>query len=152
MIDTPTEENMTQDELRRLYARWLHELWTSADQEVAQQLVAPDFVGHWPHRDVHGPAELVAVIAQSLAMFSGVTTTIDVGPLVDGDLVSARWTFHGAYAGGMPGVAAPVGTPIALRGADVLRAADGRFVEYWVSSDADQLAAQLGQSGDVRDQ
>jgi hypothetical protein len=43
----------------------------------------------------------------------------------------------------MPGATAPVGTPATLRGADVLRIADGRFAEYWVSSDKEELVAQL---------
>ena len=68
----------------------------------------------------------------------------DVGPIVDGDLVAARWSFRGGYRGGIPGVTASVGTPIILRGAEVLRVSDGRFAEYWVSSDAEQLTVQLG--------
>lgn len=137
-------------DLRRLYARWLSELWTTADAQLARDLVTADFVGHWPQRDVHGPEGLAQVVGESLALFASVTTTCDVGPLVDGELVAARWTFHGTYAGGMPGASAAVGTPIALRGADVLRSVDGRFAEYWVSSDADELAAQLGVAGTVR--
>lgn len=127
-----------------LYRRWLLELWTSGDPALAEQLVTADFVGHWPDQDVHGPAELAAVIGQSLSFFSQVTTEIEVGPLVDGDLVAARWSFSGPYAGGMPGAHAPAGTPVTLRGADVMRVAGGRFAEYWVSSDTEQLATQLG--------
>lgn len=127
-----------------LYERWLFELWTSADRGLAEKLVIPGFVGHWPSQEVHGPVGLVVAIEQSLALFSGVTTSIEVGPIVDGDLVAARWRFQGSYRGGVPGVSAPVGTPAMLRGADVFRIGDGRVAEYWVSSDVDQLMAQLG--------
>lgn len=129
--------------IRDLYRRWLHELWTTADPTLAAQLVTPDFVGHWPEQDVSGPDGLVGAIGQSLTLFSDVTTSIEVGPIVDGDLVAARWRFHGAYAGGLPGMDAAPGTRATLRGADVLRLGVDRFVEYWVSSDSDQLAAQL---------
>lgn len=132
---------------RRLYERWLLELWTSGDRALAEQLVTPDFVGHWPDRQVHGPDGLVAVVGQSLSLFWQVTTSIEVGPIVDGDLVAARWAFHGPYAGGLPGANAPAGTEVTLRGADVMRVVDGRFAEYWVSSDTEQFAAQLDGSG-----
>jgi predicted ester cyclase len=129
---------------RELYRRWLLELWTSGEQALAEQLVTADFVGHWPDQDVHGPGELAAVIGQSLSFFQDVTTSIEVGPLVDGDLVAARWAFSGPYAGGMPGASVAAGTEVTLRGADVMRVAGGRFAEYWVSSDTAQFAAQLG--------
>lgn len=129
---------------RRLYEQWLYQLWTSGEPETAARLVTPDFVGHWPGQDVHGPADLASTVQQSLRLFSGVTTAIEVGPVVDGDLVAARWRFQGAYAGGIPGATVPVGTPITLRGADLLRYAGDRFQEYWVSSDALELMAALG--------
>jgi hypothetical protein len=131
---------------RSLYERWLFELWTTADRGLAGELVTAEFVGHWPDQDVCGPDELVAVIGQSLSFFSDVTTSIDLGPIVEGDLLAARWGFRGGYAGGMPGATAPAGTPLMLRGADMMRLAGGRFAEYWVSSDATQLAQQLGVS------
>lgn len=129
---------------RQLYRRWLHDLWTTGALPVAEQLVTSDFVGHWPGQHVHGPAGLIDAIHQSLTLFSDVTTAIEVGPLVDGDLVAARWRFEGRYAGGIPGATAPTGTPIVLRGADVLRRSGDQFQEYWVSSDAQELMAALG--------
>lgn len=131
------------EDARDVYRRWLFELWPTGDPDLAGQLVTPGFVGHWPDRRVHGPAELADAIGQALALFSEVTTTVEVGPIVEDDLVAARWSFHGRYRGGVPGLAAPAGTPATLRGADVLRLADGRFTEYWVSSDTPQLMALL---------
>lgn len=132
----------------QLYERWLYDLWTTADRELAGELVTDTFLGHWPDQDVHGPDELVAVIGQSLSFFADVTTSIDVGPIIEieGDLLAARWSFRGGYAGGMPGATAQAGTPLVLRGADMLRLADRRFAEYWVSSDTGHLAQQLGMS------
>jgi hypothetical protein len=134
-------------DLRTLYERWLFELWTTGDRTLAGELVTPDFVGHWPDQDVYGPDGLVAVIQQSLSFFTRVTTSIEVGPIVDGDLVAARWAFRGPYAGGLPGTTARVGTELTLRGADVMQVADGLFSEHWVSSDTEQFAAQLAAGG-----
>lgn len=128
---------------RALYHRWLYELWPTADRELARRLVTPGFVGHWPDREVSGPDALAAAIEEALSLFTDVTTLIEVGPLVEGDLVAARWAFRGTYRGGLPGVDASAGNPAVLRGADMLRVEDGRFAEYWVSSDAEQLVRQL---------
>ena len=53
---------------KALYERWISELW--AGKPVAADIVSDDFVGHWPDRDVHGPAELQAIVDQTHAMFS----------------------------------------------------------------------------------
>ncbi|HEY4729132.1 MAG TPA: hypothetical protein VIJ32_13220 [Actinomycetes bacterium] len=47
----------------------------------------------------------------------------------------------------VPGATAPAGTPVAFGGIDLLRARDGQFAEYWVSSDGLQLMVQLGALG-----
>lgn len=127
----------------KLYERWLLEMW-AGDFGLARELVTPDFVGHWPGQDVHGAEELIDILRQGHAPFEGVTVTLDVGPIVDGNQVAARWTFSGRYKGGMPGATVPEGTDVSFTGHDVLRAEDGRFAEYWVISDTESLARELG--------
>jgi hypothetical protein len=105
-----------------LYRRWINELW--AGKPVATELVSGDFVGHWPNRDVHGPDELRAVVDETRAMFTDLTFVVEVGPFVGGDLVAGRWIGTGATADG----------PARFTGNDILRFADGRFVEYWTGT------------------
>ncbi|GAA3584822.1 ester cyclase [Nonomuraea rosea] len=126
-----------------LYRRWLLEMW-NGDFELAYELVTPDFTGHWPGMDVTGPAGLVEALQQGYAPFTGVKVTLDVGPIVDGDLVSARWTFTGGYRGGIPGASVAEGTEVAFSGHDILRAEGDRFAEYWVISDAQTFNKKLG--------
>ncbi|BBY07024.1 nuclear transport factor 2 family protein [Mycobacterium noviomagense] len=109
---------------RDLYHRWIYELW--AGKPSAAEVVADDFVGHWPSRDVHGPAELQSIIDETLQMFDELTFDIEVRPLVDGELVAARWRGRGKS-----GEAITV-----FFGNDILRLADGRFVEYWTGTSA----------------
>lgn len=89
-----------------------------------------------------------------MAAFGDITLTVDVGPIVDGDLIAARWTMHATYAGGLAQATAPVGTNIAFSGHDILRVADGRFVEYWTCTDVldglTQLGAVSGPNGPAR--
>ncbi|HEU5025679.1 MAG TPA: ester cyclase [Spirillospora sp.] len=126
-----------------LYRRWLFDAW-SGDYGVLDEILTPGFAGHWPRMDVHGPDGAAEQIRQSRAYFSDIENTLDAGPLVDGDLVAARWTFHGSYQGGIPGTTAEPGTRISFAGHDLFRMEDGRFAEYWPVSDALGMMQSLG--------
>jgi len=139
-------------ELRRLYRRWMLELW-NGDLAVATELVTDDFVIHQARADGagsderRGPEAVVQLVRDGHAPFDGLTFEIEVGPVVEGDLVAARWMGRGRYRGGMPGATAAAGTPVAFGGIDLLRARGDRFAEYWVSSDGLALMGQLGALG-----
>lgn len=107
-----------------LYQRWIAELW--AGEPIAAEIVSPDFVGHWPGRDVHGPDELQQIIDQTRNMLSDLTFNVAIGPLRDGDFVAARWVGSGRGPDG----------PVFFTGNDILRlTADGqRFAEYWTGT------------------
>lgn len=108
-----------------LYRRWLDELWNGSPS-AAHDLVSDDFVGHSPDREIRGPAELANMIAQTQEMFTALNFTLEVGPIIAGDLVAARWTGRGQTPDG----------EATFFGNDILRVADGRFVEYWSASQA----------------
>jgi hypothetical protein len=109
--------------LHTLYGRWLEDLW-NGDPSVAAEIVSPDFVGHWPDHEVHGPDGLASAVRETHAMFDGVSFTLAVGPLVDGDMVAGRWIGSGKSR---QGTARFIGN-------DILRARDGLFTEYWVAT------------------
>ena len=142
-------------ELRRLYRRWMLELW-NGDLAVATELVTDDFVIHQARADGagseerRGPEAVVQLVRDGHAPFDGLTFEIEVGPVVEGDLVAARWAGRGRYRGGMPGATAAAGTPVGFGGIDLLRVRGDRFAEYWVSSDGLALMAQLGALGPGR--
>jgi hypothetical protein len=101
-----------------LYRRWLDELW-NGHPSAAQQLVSADFVGHWLD-------ELATIIGETQAMFTELSFTLEVGPIVEGDLVAGGWTGRGQTPDG----------PMSSFGNDILRVREGRFVEYWTASSA----------------
>jgi hypothetical protein len=107
---------------KALYERWISELW--AGKPVASEVVSDDFVGHWPDRDVHGPGELQAIIEETHNMLADLTFAIEIGPLVDGDMVAGRWVGTGRSGDG----------PVRFTGNDILRIDDGRFAEYWTGT------------------
>lgn len=107
---------------KALYERWINELW--AGKPIAAEVVSDDFVGHWPNRDVRGPAELQQIIDETQKMFSDLQFAIEIDPFVEGDLLAGRWVGTGTTKDG----------PMRFTGNDILRFADGRFVEYWTGT------------------
>jgi hypothetical protein len=104
---------------KELYGRWLDELW--AGEPGANELVTDDFVGHWPDHDVHGPEELSAIVDETRSMLTDLRFVVEGEPMVEGDILAARWISTGAMRDG----------PKLFTGNDMFKVADGRFVEYW---------------------
>lgn len=126
-----------------LYRRWLFDMW-GGDLDAAAEIFTPDFVGHWPSVTVHGPQGVADQVRQSHRLFADIKNTLDVGPIVQGDLIAARWTFHGSYREGIPGASAAPGTRISFSGQDIFRVEGDRFAEYWVESDGLGMMRALG--------
>lgn len=136
------------DRMHELYGRW-SDLWRG-DFSHAQEILDPDFVVHQARPDgsdseaMRGPARLLPEIEQTMAAFRDITITVDVGPIIQNDLIAARWTMRASYAGGLDRATAPVGTTVAFSGHDILRVSGGTFVEYWTCTDVLAGLTQLG--------
>ncbi|MFD4594641.1 ester cyclase [Streptomyces rubiginosohelvolus] len=148
----------TPQQMRALHERW-SALWRG-DFSHAQEILDPGFVVHQARPDgsdseaVTGPERLLPEIEQTMAAFGDRTITVGLGPIVDGDLIAARWTMSATYTGGIPQATAPVGTQVSFSGHDILRVENGRFVEYWTCTDVldglSQLGAISGPNGPAR--
>jgi predicted ester cyclase len=138
---------MSRERNETLLNRWI-ELW-NGNLTLIDEIVDPGFVGHFPpttsrSNEVRGVQALAEWIRMTLALFVDVRLTLEVDPLIDGDRVVGRWIFRGTYQGGLPGATSAPGTQIAFSGTDILRMANEKIVEYWVSSDGMYLMQQLG--------
>lgn len=142
-----TETTSRRQPAADLLTAWIA-LW-NGDYRQAERAISPDFRVHAALLDgsdggaLRGPEGLTGWIRQLRAPLPDLTFTVEVGPMVDGDLMGLRWVARASYAGGFPGAAAPPGTPVHFTGTDLLRVGDGQLVEYWVSSDTHLLLAQL---------
>jgi hypothetical protein len=105
-----------------IFQRWIDEVWSAA--RVSDDLVADDFVGHWPDRDVRGRDELAAIVRTTREMFDELTFQIELGPLRDGDYVVGRWTGVGRLQTG----------ETRFTGNDILRLDGERIAEYWTGT------------------
>ncbi|MFJ8313158.1 MULTISPECIES: ester cyclase [unclassified Streptomyces] len=151
---TPTPEQRqwlaAQDHLA-LWQRWM-DMW-NGDRAAADDILAPSLrvhlpeVGMPPADSIRTPRQFTDWIALFRGSYRGdarIATTL--GPFAaDGHLIG-RWIFRGVWEGGRPqGASAPPGTPITLRGADILRVDEsGRIAEYWLSDDLLDVYSQLG--------
>jgi predicted ester cyclase len=130
-----------------LWSRWI-DLW-NGDLAQAEQIIHPEFAVHrMPPPpipdDVGGREALLAWTSQTRSLFNDLRFTVEVGPIVDGELVAGRWVAEGTYQGGIPGSTAPTGTRVRFHGNDIWRAEDGLIREYWLSDDLLDLMQQLG--------
>lgn len=142
---------MKTEEMRALYRKWLPELWSASPGDVgqlAEELFTPNAIGHWGNgNEPVGPKSIAENVAETFKLFDDVSVSVVNGPIVDGDLVGARWAFSGRYLGGIPGARAAAGTRVHYTGMDLFRVERDRFAEYWPYGDNMSLMQQLGALG-----
>ena len=86
-----------------------------------------------------GPRHPICVLQ---AAFPDLRFTIE-DIIAEGDRVTTRGTLSGTNTGSLAGMP-PTGKPVRVSYTDVLRLADGAFVEHWVQLDQLGLLRQLG--------
>jgi predicted ester cyclase len=138
---------MGTEESAALWDRWI-ELW-NGDLGQAEEIIHPDFVVHripQPHipPGLGGRDALVEWVKATRSFFEDLRFTVEVGPVVDGQMVAGRWIAEGAYQGGIPGSTVAPGTRVGFHGNDIWRAEAGVIREYWLSDDLLDLMQQLG--------
>jgi hypothetical protein len=137
----------SRDAALALWQGW-GELW-NGDLSQAEQILASGLTVHAAIVGVDGAAvqgrsgvaDWVALLRKALGEPA---FTIEVGPIIDGNLICGRWHLQGQYAGGMPGATAALGSQVDFAGTDILRIDNGLLAEYWLNSDVHVMAAQLG--------
>lgn len=124
-----------------LYYEWI-EAWNGKDVDLESIFHPHVIVRQMPHEKA-GIDAVREMIEQGRAPFNPVIFTVEVDPIFDDHMLAARWTCHGTYRGGLPGVTAEVGKQIVFGGMDIWRFSDGLVSDYWVSSDGLWLMEQL---------
>ena len=124
--------------------RRLHEeVWSQGRLAVADELVASDFVGHFPGAtDYRGPAGVKAVVSELRAGFPDLVLTID-DQFGEGDRVVAAFSVRGRPRGKLWGMPA-TGRGINLTGVVITRLSVEKIVEEWREWDRRKVLEQLG--------
>lgn len=89
-----SEQTLTAYDGQTLWARWI-DLW-NGDLARAEEIIHPEFALHRiPPPEVFGQAGgregLLAWIRQTRSLFEDLRFTVEVGPIVDGEMVAGRW-------------------------------------------------------------
>lgn len=136
------------DSGKKIYEKWM-KAWNE-DISVIDSITSKDCVVHQARSDgkssleKRGADALKSIVLDGLALFERANMAIEVGPIEEGNYISARWKFSGEYKGGLPGAKTKSGTEMSFHGTDIMSIIDGEIVEYWVSSDTMNLMEQMG--------
>jgi predicted SnoaL-like aldol condensation-catalyzing enzyme len=123
--------------------RFVDEYQGTGKEEVALELLAPDFVDRSPFGPFSPDREGVLGLFRMLrGGFPDLHAEIH-DQLVDGDKVVTRKTFHGTHEGEFMGIAT-TGREVAWDVIDIVRVRDDLMVEHWNVVDALALMTQLG--------
>ena len=135
----------TQDN-KALVRRWVEEVLNTrdvSDQSPAYQLVAADFVGHFPGQP---PIEGLEAYRQFGSLYFSAFPDLRITPvdlIAEGDKVTMRYDWRGTHRGELMGIP-PTDKQVRTSGISILRVADGKIAEQWDSFDNLGMLQQLG--------
>lgn len=124
--------------------RMIEEGFNENDLDLADELVAEDFVLHAAARDepIRGPDGLKEFLGTYRSAFPD--GHIEIDELVaEGDTVVARWTATGTHDGDLMGIE-PTGNEVRVMGMEMHHVRDGKLAEGWEIFDGLGMMAQLG--------
>ena len=135
---------MSAEQNKALARRVLEEMFNKGNLDVADELLAPDYVDHDPAmpEDVHGPEGFKQYVGAYRSAFSDLHLQIE-DQVAEGDKVVTRWTSTGTHDGELSGIA-PTGKRVTLPGMEIVRISDGKLVEGWEGYDSMNMMRQLG--------
>lgn len=128
---------------KALAQRWFAEVMNEGNEDVIDEICAPNFVDHDPlpgtGPDRDGIHEFVKQIRSA---FPDLETTVD-DMLVEGDEIAVRSTFRGTHEGDFMGIPA-TGKKVEVANYDFVRMENDQAVEHWGTIDSAALMEQLG--------
>ena len=135
---------MAGTDLKALVRRELEELFGRGNLDVADEIVATDYVGHDPAlpEPIRGPEGLNQMVGGYRAAFPDLEVTVGQ-QIAEGDLVVTRWKARGTHRGELMGIA-PTGRQATITGISIERVVDGKIVEDWTNWDTLGMMQQLG--------
>jgi ketosteroid isomerase-like protein len=125
-----------------LVRRFFEEFCNGRRAEVADQIVAADYVSHGPQAPpAAGPDGVKARVGLYQDAVAGQWDVQEI--FSAGDRVVARWVGRGSHDGELMGLE-PTGRPIAVEAISIFRIAAGKIAEEWTVWDALGLMQQVG--------
>jgi steroid delta-isomerase-like uncharacterized protein len=125
-----------------LVRRFFEDFCNGRRSEVADEIIAPDYVSHGPQAPpAEGPDGVRVRVGLYQDSVDGHWNVVEM--FSSDDRVVARWTGTGSHRGELMGLAA-TGKPIDVDAISIFRIADGKIAEEWTVWDALGLLQQVG--------
>jgi predicted ester cyclase len=109
------------------------ELFSGGNLDVADEIYAPDYVGHAPSNpeDVRGLEAAKQAASDYRQAFPDLRVTVE-DLIAEGDRVAARLRFRGTHLGELNGIA-PTGRRVDCTGIVISRIEEGKIAEDWAN-------------------
>ena len=135
---------MAGEELKTIARRELEEIYAKGNFDVADEIIAADYVGYDPAlpEPVRGPDGLKQAATGYRTAFPDMKVTIEQ-QVAEGDTVVTRWTARGTHEGDLFGIA-PTWKQATVAGISIARVVGGKIVEDHTNWDTYGLMVQLG--------
>jgi steroid delta-isomerase-like uncharacterized protein len=120
------------------------EFINTADERLAQQIIAPDALFRAPTQaePLRGPSGYLALLAMLRSGFPDIHWTLEE-TITEGNRVAARFTMRGTHQGSFFGIE-PTGNPISVQALNFYHLADGQIVKEQGQPDLFGLMQQIG--------
>jgi steroid delta-isomerase-like uncharacterized protein len=140
----PNGASMNLEQNKAAARRWSEELWSLGHLEVADEIIAADYVRHDPGDPfpARGPEDVKRIVTMLRSMLGDFRITID-DMIAQDDMVVSRYTTTATDDRGYMGLP-PTGRTIRTTAIQIFRFKDGKIVESWAARDDLGTLRQLG--------
>ena len=135
---------MSAEQNKALARQLVEEVLNKGNMSRADEIIAPNFVEHeeLPPEIPPGREAPKLMFTMLRRAFPDFKATID-DMVAEGDKVVIRQTWTGTHKGEFMGIP-PTGKSISINVIDIIRIAEGQFVEHWGVMDQMAMMQQLG--------
>ncbi len=133
---------MSTEENKAIVRRVIDEMVNKGNLEVADEVLASDYIYHFPTHEINGPEGLKEFISSMRTAFPDLHVTIE-DLLAEGDTVAARFIMRGTFKGELMGIA-PTGKQLTFPEAVFIRFEGGKEVEATAYGNMLSFNEQLG--------
>ena len=133
---------MSTEENKAIVRRVIDEMVNKGNLEVADEVLASDYIYHFPTHEINGPEGLKEFISMMRTAFPDLHVTIE-DLIAEGDTVAARFIMQGTFKGELMGMA-PTGKQLTFPEAVFIRFEGGKEVEATAYGNMLSFNEQLG--------
>lgn len=122
--------------------RIISELFNKGNMAVADEIIAPDYIYHFPMMEVKGPEGFKQLISMFRSALPDMQATIkDI--VAEGNMVAVTFNMQGTFKGELMGMK-PTGKSLNFTEAVFIRFENGKEVEATPYADSAAMYQQLG--------